>query len=454
MFANKSIKNRINLDSSWLNSGLLLIFGLIFLTLSLTLLKSLPLLKYYHDPSATYLLFKYNGVFFAKLVIGLLAASGLYLWADHQLQKKSPRAGWLFGFLGILTLILFFVFPLGASDIFVYIFQARTFALHHLNPYFNVYGQIPGDFFYQFLKNNVWANYPSPYGPFFLLSAGGLALILSTNFLGSLLLFKAAAAILNFTVAGLIFKTFGKRAFWLYAFNPFILWEIVVNGHNDILMIFFVVLTLYFLIKSQPQIKTYILAFSSLTLGILTKFIPLLLGPIWFLIMKGRLKNKSAKNIFWLLAPTILIFESALIYAPFWQGWSTFITPITSQLKYNAYSSPLISILIGFQKLSGHQINLTTAITTSRILFAFLWLSISGLIWLKIKTGDPLRFLAYSPWIILIFYLTFFTWLMPWYFVFLITLFIANYSLFHRKADLWTIYFFTIYGSLYYLILR
>ena len=68
-----------------------------------------------------------------------------------------------------------------------------------------------------------------------------------------------------------------------FAWNPLILLESAGNGHNDILMVFFLLLAVYFAASDRPW-----LVIPALVLSISTKFVPVLVFPFFLLYLIRR----------------------------------------------------------------------------------------------------------------------------------------------------------------------
>jgi hypothetical protein len=91
---------------------------------------------------------------------------------------------------------------------------------------------------------------------------------------------------------------------------------------------------------------------------------------------------------------------------------------------------------------------------SGKIIFLLSYLSLIGVIIknkkLELKKHLILLFLI----CLTIFYATFFTWLMPWYFTVLIPLLFLYFYQSKNKYYLWAGHALTLYSLLYYLILR
>jgi hypothetical protein len=101
----------------------------------------------------------------------------------------------------------------------------------------------------------------------------------------------------------------------LFAWNPLVIYETVGNGHNDIVMVFFVVLAMFALTR-----RRFTSAALALTAGGLVKFIPTLLLPIAIVAGLSAISTWGGRARFaagTLLACTALVLFA---YAPYWRG--------------------------------------------------------------------------------------------------------------------------------------
>lgn len=421
------------------------------MALSLWVLWFWPLTTHLSNQSAVYTSFYYP-----LLVLGLLLATGVYFYLDYLWQKNPPSLAWLLKLVGAISLILIFVFPFGASDLFFYLAQARTFAIHHLNPYFHTYGQLSGDAFYPFLRSNPWIDYTSSYGPLFNLLTGFLASFFRDNFVATIILFKSFLALFHIINTLIINKVCGRRWAWLYALNPLILFEFIINSHNEVLLIFFTLLSFHFLWKRTPNLKNSLFSISFLTLAILTKFVPVILLPLWGLVSLWRLKDKKEKIVFVVLSALAMTGIGFLAYLPFWQGPEIILNPIFNQIRFASHllASPLITLSYGILLMVGNANPWSTALLIGQATFGGYLLIISGKIVWQRKNLNLVKVINYGTGTMLVFYAVFLPWITPWYFTFLLLLLLISHYLSGQEKYLRLLYLLTILGSLYYLILR
>jgi len=273
----------------------------------------------------------------------------------------------------------------------------------------------------------------------------------------TLFLFKLFFVIINILCLYLIYKIFkNKKAIYLYAFNPLILYEFAINGHNDVLIILFLLLSLYFIFKKENNIKNYSLSLFFLILSVLIKFISIIFIPIFLLVLLLRIKPIKEKIYFILSSILIILLTISALYFPFWENTQT-LSGLIHQT--NIYSPIFLSPLISINSIVLKNLHIANyhslGIILGRIFFILFYLALMIKIFIKrniIKTKDLIKYFCIS---LFVFYLSFFTWFMPWYLTLLIILIILWHAI-SSKNDRYIniIHYITLYGILYYIILR
>jgi hypothetical protein len=144
--------------------------------------------------------------------------------------------------------------PLALTDIFNYINYGRMEAVHHLNPYTTIPVLEPHNEPSYALSN--WHQLLSPYGPLFTMltfavvpfgvagSFWALKILLAATSLGVLLLVWKCAGLLGRDQV---------RALVLVGLNPIVLVWGLGGDHNDFLMLFFIMLGFYLLLRAREQ---------------------------------------------------------------------------------------------------------------------------------------------------------------------------------------------------------
>ncbi len=189
--------------------------------------------------------------------------------------------------IGITALILFFSYPATVSyDIFNYLATAKVLFLYHENPYLIMPIQFTGDPILLFMHA---ANKTALYGPFWILLTGIPYFLGFGNFLITLFSFKFFTTIFYLTTVVTLYRM--SKNIYLTAFfalNPLVILEILVSGHNDIAMMFFALLSIYFLKE-----RKLILFSVFILLSVLIKFATLFLLPVFAYVLFNYFRNKK-----------------------------------------------------------------------------------------------------------------------------------------------------------------
>lgn len=443
----------------WRRNNFNLIFFFSCYALSLTILVYfLPFWKLALWPLETYQATRPNYAFFAALLIiflGLLLAYILgYRQINNSKKEGSKQLKIMFWAFAILSLLSFFIFPIGASDIFCYIFQGRIFSLHNLSPYLTLYSELGHDAFFPFFEKSIWINHPAPYGPFFLSLSGLFALLGAKKLIGAFLIFKIFALGLNAINAWLIYRLGGIKAFYLYAFNPLIIFELAINAHNEALIVFLILAALY-LFKKRPYFS-----WLSYFVSALSKFYTILLAPIFLIQQIKAVPNKKRWNLF-LGISLLSLASTSLFYYPFLEKFNDLFIPIKAQgeLYLSAFRSPLIILLDALKTLLKLKLSSASLLSLGRLIFLAFYTLLLCRAYKKWQAHDSQgQVLFYSFLIMTAFFLSSLTWLMPWYYVLSLALGSLYVGPREEKAEERKIFYALIIlsflGLSYYLILR
>jgi len=323
----------------------LAIFSYAYVDLNLTLSQNPLLLHfvgamqrlgYYHRPEATIIFILI--ILFAYLFFGI----NLFL-----LQKKKVGKKFVLTSTVLNTLILVFAYPFLSYDIFNYIFDAKIIFHYHLSPYTHTALNFPSDTWIRFMR---WTHRYSPYGPLWLIiSLVPFALGLG-KFIFTLFTFKIFMGVFHLLNTYLIYKVLLKTRPGMaligtatYSLSPLFLIEGVVNAHNDVVLATFILMSVFFLVH-----KKKIYGFGSLALGVLIKYIPLLVLP-WHILYYYKQKSLTISRLITLNLLTMAIFtylfSSFRISVPF---VSASATQVQFQPWYLFWTIPLIALVPGF----------------------------------------------------------------------------------------------------------
>jgi len=282
---------------------LLLVFGLFFYSftqvdLNLTLSRWPPMLVmqnflqqigYYQRPLSVF--------FYIVIIFLFFIFYFLFLWL---VRIEKIRGIW--GLVIATTVILTFSYNAFSYDLFNYIFDAKIVTFYQQNPYLQKALDYPSDHMVSFMRST---HRTYPYGPTWLGLTVPLSLLGFNVFLPTLYLFKGLMAASFLGTVYFLKKILDNLKMQsplygisLFALNPLVLIESVVSAHNDIVMMFFAVLSLYLLLR-----KRYIFSFTFLAVSIGIKFATILLLPVFIYIAIMQIKNKTIdfKRIFMII---------------------------------------------------------------------------------------------------------------------------------------------------------
>ena len=219
-----------------------------------------------------------------------------------------------------LGLIAIIVPPLFSTDPFSYAMYARFTTIYHANPYVATAQSVaPADPLIPYL---YWRDIPSPYGPLWTLISQAIALGQDTSPLELILRFKVVAFALTLLDGWLIYcfvrQRWPEQAGWYYlafAWNPMVLMEGVVIGHNDVLILAVMLGSAFLVMRSRP-----VLAVVGLTASALIKYSTL---PAVGLGGLRLLLRTPVRSRWWLalrLAAATLV-VAACAFVPYWVGF-------------------------------------------------------------------------------------------------------------------------------------
>jgi hypothetical protein len=245
----------------------------------------------------------------------------------------------------ILTGVIYVVTPAMLShDILAYASYGRILIAYHTNPYFSPIANFPRD---PFVPLNYWASVVSAYGPIWMLVCGGMSLFLGASPLGYVLAFRIFALVLQLLTTWLVgrtLRTMGRSprtvtlGMLLYAWNPLFILESSLGGHNDVLMVTFVLSGILLAARAETRgtlLRTsgYLPPVVALSLAVLVKFtaLPILAAYLIFLICKNLQASSDLQNTKrdWRPTEQMLGWSGLVVsvvmlafYGPFWLGHS------------------------------------------------------------------------------------------------------------------------------------
>ncbi|MBI1880217.1 MAG: hypothetical protein HYR94_18685 [Chloroflexi bacterium] len=279
----------------------------------------------------------------------------------------------------ILAGLLIFSYPLTAIDLFIYAIRTRGWALYGLNPLATAPETLPSADPWLGLAAE-WVDAPSPYGPAWEWLSLGAYYLSGGDFLAHLFALKILAALAYLGCAWLVCQILQQtQPEWAipgtiaFAWSPLALLESVQNGHNDIVMTFFLLAAVWALEEAKrrrneetkerskasyrPFITSLLLTSYFLLLGclflalsILVKFVTILLVPFFLLAL-------TVQTTTWVKRLALMIGSGLLIAAlvilpmlPLWPGWEKWAV---LQAGSGAGRSLLALLILGFRNIWG-----------------------------------------------------------------------------------------------------
>ena len=290
--------------------------------------KAFQYVGYFNRPLATELFF--------LIIVGLFTCYILLL--DRIREKKIP-AKKLWFLLGVVTLLLTFAYNAFSYDLFNYIFDAKIITQYQENPYMKKALDFPGDPMLSFMR---WTHRVYPYGPVWLgltvpLSYLGMQKFAITFFLFKFLMTGAYLGTVYYLYQ-ILKKLTPENALFgtaFFALNPLVLIESLVSAHNDIVMMFFAVMAVYFLIK-----KRIFFALLLLFLSIGIKFATILMLPVFIYAIYQYVRKEKINwdKLFFSLFFFMIVGVFAVTIRTNFQPWYLlYILPFAALLSDRRY---------------------------------------------------------------------------------------------------------------------
>lgn len=230
-------------------------------------------------------------------VLLLLTLHAVYLSAVGRVGRRalSLPAVLLGGLLLGLPLLL--AYPINATDVYRYLIRGRVAAVYGQSPFVSPPAAFIGDPFLPLAGE--WAGETSPYGPLWELVATGIANVSGDNLLLGVMLFKLLALGCLLAGAAVIWAVIGERpgravAAALWAWNPALLLTFAMNGHNDALMLLWLLLGYLVMRRGRPGPGFLLLCLAALTKPVAALALPVFFIAAWRGLPDGRARARFA----------------------------------------------------------------------------------------------------------------------------------------------------------------
>ena len=351
-------EKNVNIQSIEINSKLLLKILLIITSIIFVI----PSIKYIIDNGTimnfnTYYDFTFNDLTDNKNIstimylILLIISSVIYVLMIGK-NKIFQNIKQLLIYVGVISLIFMVMLPWTSSDIFYYMGVGEIDSVYHQNPYYviieDVYNENKGNIQDEILEKSVtnpWSSTTVVYGPMAQLLFKITTKISFKNVDLCLFMFKIINVLLHILNCYLIYKITKKIKFSIiYGLNPLIFLEFIGNVHHDIVIVTFVLLALYFLLKKKQIVPSVI--FLSIATGI--KYYPILLLPIVILYYFKDEKKISRRIIKCMKYGILFVVVLALQYLIYAKDFSILTAMLIQNSKY--YKTIYAGLAFGFEK--------------------------------------------------------------------------------------------------------
>jgi alpha-1,6-mannosyltransferase len=298
-----------------------------------------------------------------RRVVGISAITAALYFAtwllEASLPRQAARGAWLFALYTSTTLLIFWaygaliaiarrnelrgrarlwalLFPVGLNLVFLawapmlsqdtlsYLAQGLLGYMPGSNPLLDAVQEVRDTPFGSELMARGWTTFPgiTPYGILWTRVEVLVVAICGTNITAGLLLFKAIAVVASLGSAGLIWQVLGRinpplqlAGTLAYLWNPLVLTEFAVEGHNDAVMIFFSIAAFAAAIAARPGVSLV-----AQLLGAMAKYISILFLLPQMVFLWRTQPDKRRLVAHGLVAAIVIVALLFLLYAPFWAG--------------------------------------------------------------------------------------------------------------------------------------
>lgn len=328
----------------------------------------------------------------------------------------------------LIGIIFITVVPVFSIDFHCYSMQGRVMSIHHANPYLVTPNTFPDD---PFLHGIFWKHRVAFYGPLWILISAVMTFFARDSVFLNLILLKlpllTGYLLLIWQGYSLASKISPERKDLIatfLAFNPFIIVQYLIDGHNDILM-FALALWAFNLVYSKRYVSGYII----FALSMLVKYTSVFIAPFLLILSYARLDRKRDvfKNAFSFIL--ISFFVALILYLPFMQDGLVFLKNLVSHKLFfgtqgiDSNTLPY-AYLLGIQK-TGLLKGINLIYPPAGIISVFHFLFLTGaavMLWRGCKYNqDPVKlmsaisgvFIAYFAFEAFSFGAWFLIWLLP-----------------------------------------
>lgn len=242
-------------------------------------------------------------------------------------------------FIAIISTITAIILPSTSSDVFYYMGVGELDGVYHQNPYYvtmrEYYDANQEEIEDEILTqgvNTYWSWTTVVYGPIAQLIFKISSLLSVKNVALCLAIYKLINIIAHLANSYLIYKITGKKIFSiLYGLNPFVLIEAMANVHNDIIVVLFILLSLYFLLKK----KNLVLSVTFLAIATGIKYFTILLLPFIILYYYKDEKNIGKRFLKCIEYGLLFVFIVGIEYLLYFRDFKIILAVLAQTDKYS-----------------------------------------------------------------------------------------------------------------------
>lgn len=215
----------------------------------------------------------------AEVIYAILIVLLFILYARIILEKNFESLKSYWKIIVAIGVIFFLSYPLLSHDIFNYILTAKVSFFYRENPYLVMPTELLGEPSLAFTRA---ANKFALYGPVWILATWIPHVLSLGNVLFAMCTFKLLVISSYITICVLIYKmTNDLRRVAFFAFNPLVIIETFVSGHNDAFMMALMLLGIY--LWSRTQLATRIVGWIFMFASVFVKGATIVALPLFYL---------------------------------------------------------------------------------------------------------------------------------------------------------------------------
>jgi alpha-1,6-mannosyltransferase len=331
----------------------------------------------------------------AAWVGGLALLFALYAIALFLSREKRVPLRLVVVFSLVFGVTLIWLYPVTATDLFQYVMRARVQVVYDANPLAAPPARFPDDPLLPFVGE--WKDGPSPYGPAWELLAGAVASLGFTGAVSGALAYKVVALLAYLVCMAALFRGTGadSRALLFFAWNPLVLLQGLGNGHNDMVMLAWLLLALI----AWERFGNWLAATVALSVAVLVKASAGVMAPLLLVAVLRAQPNWRQRALAFVGMAALGAGVTLLTYLPFWPPWESIAGVVDEMSQRYTYT-----IAATLRMILREMIPPQAAWDAPRMAGQFLFLGIFGWllgrVWHRRLDLAPAGFLAFFTYLV------------------------------------------------------